>query len=103
MTYFSNNITRKCLVALMEWLSKIKIERSGRQIIVPVQYCSHQKFLQTLETSASMKTFPPEASLAPVEMQWILPRISTNLTGVVYDPERHVNKTNIANKTSNTR
>lgn len=93
MTYFSNHITRKCLVALMEWLSTIKIERSNRLITVPIQYCSHQKFLENIQSSGSMKTFPPEAANAPVEMQWILPRISTNLTGAVYDPERHLSKT----------
>lgn len=104
-TYFGHqHITRKCLVSLMELLSDIYIEKyqwddinslyiPRKYIKVPIQYCSHQKFLQILQSSSARKTMPPEDSIAPVELQWILPRISVNLQGIVYDTERHYNKT----------
>ena len=91
----NNKITRKLLVALMEWLSKTTVSRpDGRVLSVPIQYCSHQKFLQIMKSASARKNMDLEANTSPVEQQWILPRISVNLTGIVFDTTRHINKTN---------
>lgn len=103
MEYFGhNNTTRKLLVSIMDFLSRIEIEKykwestfsHRRNYKVPVCYISREKALQIYSSSSARKTMPPEASDAPVEMQWILPRIAVNLTGIVYDTDRHVNKIN---------
>lgn len=103
--YFGHQfITRKCLVSLMDFLSDIYIEKYGwddteqafiprKYVKVPIMYCARDKFLQIYESQSARKMMPPEDSDAPVEMQWILPRISVNLQGIVYDTERHINKT----------
>jgi hypothetical protein len=100
------HITRTLLTAFMDFLNDIKIEKyrwdttlnafvPRKQYKVPVMYTSHEKFLQIYKSSSARKTMPPEASNAPVEIQWILPRISVHLMGIAFDNERHYNKTNV--------
>ena len=62
--------------------------------LVPVQYATRDKTFDINTSNSARKTMPPEDSLAPVEMQLIVPRIAVNLTGIVYDSDRHQNKLN---------
>lgn len=92
------NTTRRLLTAFMEFFSRIELERynsafTQRRIQkVPVQYCQTDKWIQIYNSSSARKQMDLEANIAPVEMQWILPRISVSLINVVYDAERHQNK-----------
>ena len=67
---------------------------SRKFITVPLQYASREKFLQIMQSSSARKQMNIDANIAPVEIQWLLPRISFNIQGIVYDSERHGNKLN---------
>ena len=95
------NITRKLLTGFMEFFNKIELERytnsfGSRKIQkVPVQYCQTDKWIQQLNSASTNRVLDPELRTGTVEMQWSLPRISVNLINIVYDTERHLNKTKI--------
>lgn len=110
------NTTRRLLTAFMEFFSYIELERYGtnstsRKIQkVPIQYCATDKWFQIYNSSSARKNMNLDANIAPVEMQWILPRLSVNLANIVYDSDRHLNKglrivdnSNIGDSLTNTR
>lgn len=120
MEFFNQSITRMVSIALMDWFSRISIEKyktisvSGesvyaqRKIIpVPIQWATREKWVEIVRSSAGRKAMDPAMrDLNPVEMQWILPRISCNLSGLTYDAGRRLIKTqqvpDYANSSSNT-
>jgi hypothetical protein len=83
----------------MEFFTNIELERYNSSFTqrriqkVPIQYCQTDKWIQIYNSSSARKQMDLESNIAPVEMQWILPRISVNLINVLYDAERHQNKT----------
>jgi hypothetical protein len=93
-----NNSTRKLLLAFMDFFTDISIERynpdftSRRLQKVPVSYIQTDKWLQIYNSSSARKQMDLEANIAPVEMQWIIPRLSVNLINVLFDTARHYNK-----------
>ena len=101
------NITRSAIVSLMEFFARFKIEKYGsvvtnggisyvtRKIInIPCQWASRDKWLEVYQSSSARKAMDPNIrEKNPVEMQWILPRISFNLGGVGYDSTRRLQKT----------
>lgn len=100
-----DNITRKLITSFMDFFNSIYLQKfmvddttgelvPRRTYKVPVQYAARDKFIDVLQSSSARKMMPAEDSIAPVELQWILPRISVYLNGVVYDTERHLNKLN---------
>lgn len=108
MDYFGHQmITRNLIVSFMDWFSKIKIEKYGtitvsgdeafvsRKIIpVPIQWAAREKWVEILRSSSARKAMDPNIrEKNPIEMQWILPRISCNLTGIDYDSSRKLVKT----------
>lgn len=108
MDYFGHQmITRNLIVSFMDWFSKIKIEKYGsitvsgedafvsRKIIpVPIQWAAREKWVEILRSSSARKAMDPAIrEKNPVEMQWILPRISCNLIGIDYDSTRKLPKT----------
>lgn len=107
MDFFNQNVTRGISVALMDFFSRISIEKfqtvsvSGdsifaqRKIVpVPIQWATREKFVEIIRSSSARKSMNPvDRERNPVEMQWILPRISCNLTGITYDPARKLIKT----------
>jgi hypothetical protein len=94
------NITRRLLTGFMEFFTYIELERYNSSFTqrklqkVPIQYCPTDKWYQIYNSSSARKNMNLDANIAPVEMQWILPRISVNLINIVYDAERHFNKNN---------
>jgi hypothetical protein len=119
MEFFNQSITRMVSIALMDWFSRISIEKyktisvSGesvyaqRKVIpVPIQWATREKWVEIVRSSAGRKAMDPAMrDLNPIEMQWILPRISCNLSGLEYDASRRLIKTQIvedyAHSTSN--
>ena len=105
--YFGgHHITRKILVAFMEFFAGISIEKynadgTGRKFVsVPVQYAAGDKWLLTLNTQHKhvMEASDHGPHSDRIELEWTLPRISVNMTGMTYDSQRHINKLNrIAN------
>lgn len=110
MDYFNYTITRNAITAFMDFFAKFNIEKyetisnsaiSGdtifvrRKIIpVPIQFSSREKFVEIVRSSASRRAMDPSIrDKNPVEMMWILPRISCNLLGVTYDASRRLQKT----------
>jgi len=110
MNFYNNNTTQIAIVGFMNWFSNLSIEKystiastgaSGtvfvqRKIIpVPCQWATREKFVEILRSASARKAFDPAIKeLNPVEMQWILPRISVNQTGMTYDSNRRLIKTN---------
>ena len=92
------NITRRLLTGFMEFFTYIELERYNSSFTqrrlqkVPIQYCPTDKWYQIYNSSSARKNMNLDANIAPVEMQWILPRLSVNLINVIYDSERHFNK-----------
>jgi hypothetical protein len=96
--YAHNNITRKMLLAFMDFFTDISIERynpdltSRRLQTVPVSYIQTDKWLQIYNSSSARKQMDLDNNIAPVEMQWVIPRLSVNLINVLFDTDRHLNK-----------
>lgn len=107
MEFYNNSVTRMVATALMDFLARISIEKfktisiSGadvfaqRKIIpVPIQWATKEKWVEIVRSSSSRKAFDPAIrEKSPVEMMWILPRISCNLTGLTYNSELRLTKT----------
>jgi len=103
MDFGQHNITRKVLVALMDFLSKIQIEKYGsvengyvtrKSIKVPIQFASRDKWLEVFSSSSARRAMDPEIrDKNPVEMQWILPRIGVQMSVMSYDAMRKLVKT----------
>ena len=99
-------ITKKLIVGFLKFLDDVlKLEKlqwdsttqeyATRKILdVPIQFGIHDKYHSIVNSSSARKTFPPEESQAPVEMQRIVPRCGVTLTGIVFDTSRHINKNN---------
>ena len=99
-------ITKKIIVGFLKFLDDhIRLEKlswdtdaqtyATRKVLqVPIQFGVHDKYYTIVNSSSARKTFPPEDSQAPVEMQRIVPRIGVSLTGILYDTDRHMNKLN---------
>ena len=100
-------ITRSIIVAFMDFFSRVKIEKYGsvtvsgdeayisRKIIpVPIQWATREKWVELLRSSSSRRVMDPAIrEKNPVEMQWILPRLSVNMSGLNYDSSRRLIKT----------
>ncbi len=100
-------ITRNIAVSFMDFISRFQIEKYGsitvsgtesyisRKIIpVPVQWATREKWVELLRSSSSRRVMDPAIrDKNPVEMQWILPRLSLNMTGMSYDSSRRLGKT----------
>lgn len=107
MQFFNQSITRMVATALMDFFGRISIEKfqtisvSGddvfvqRKVIpVPIQWATREKWVEIVRSSAGRKAMDPAVrDMNPVEMQWILPRISCNLTGLTFDASRRLQKT----------
>lgn len=110
MQFFNHGITRLAITAFMDFFSKFSIEKYGsvpvsagsgdlvfvqRKIIpVPVQWAAREKWVEIVRSSSARKAMDPAIrDKNPVEMMWILPRISVNLTGITYDSNRRLIKT----------
>ena len=114
MDFFNQAVTRAVSTTLMDFFSRFSIEKfqtitvSGdsifaqRKVIpVPVQWATREKWVEIVRSSSSRKAMDPSIrDKNPVEMQWILPRISCNLTGVLYDSTRRLIKTQQINTSS---
>lgn len=88
-------ITRKVILAFLDWISKrIYIERYKddgsiyRYIRVPIQYAQREYF-KDFVMSSNVKSNNSTNSL---DINRILPRMSLNIIGMTYDPERHLGK-----------
>jgi len=107
MEFFNQTITRMVATSMMDFFSRISIEKfktisvSGDEIFaqrniipVPIQWATREKWVEIVRSSASRKAMNPSVrDLNPVEMQWVLPRISCNLTSLSYDESRRLTKT----------
>ena len=108
MEYYGHQYTtRTIIVAFMDFFSKLKIEKLGsitvsgekafvsRKVIpVPIQWATREKWVEILRSSSARKAMDPNIrNRNPVEMQWILPRISVNMSGITYDSKRKLAKT----------
>lgn len=93
------NITRRLLTGFMEFFSYIELERYSSSFTqrklqkVPIQYCPTDKWYQIYNSSSARKNMNLDNNIASTEMQWILPRLSVSLINIVYDSDRHLNKT----------
>ena len=98
------NLTRKYIIGFLEGFDNLTVEKmqwdvvtsafTQRKVIpVPVTFFSKEKLLQILQSSSARKNMDMESNNAPVELQIILPRVAATLQGIVYDTERHLNKT----------
>lgn len=121
MQFYNQSITRMVATAFMDFFSRVSIEKfktisvSGddffaqRKIIpVPIQWATREKWVEIVRSSSSRKAMDPSIhNQNPVEMQWILPRISCNLNSTTYDASRRLIKTQVvpdyANTTANTK
>lgn len=113
MSVSIHNFTTKAIhVAFMDFFSRIYVERLGsavttageniyvpRKVIqIPVQFASRDKWFNIYHSSSSRKAMDPSIrDEVPVEMQWILPRISVYMNGILYDPSRKLQKTQKVN------
>lgn len=109
MDFFNQTITRLTITSFMDFFAQFSVEKLGtipmsasgdsvfvqRKIIpVPIQYATREKWVEIVRSSAGRKQMnPTERDKNPVEMQWILPRISCNITGISYDANRKLIKT----------
>lgn len=88
----------------MEFFNGMTIEKyttdsggllTGRKFIrVPVQYASGDKWTLIYNSNHKHLMAGEEKDTDRLEMEWVLPRISVNMTGMTYDSQRHLNKTN---------
>lgn len=99
----ANNTTRKLLVAFMDFFTGMTVEKytydgsdsiyTNRKFIeVPVQYAPGDKWIQMVNSGFKRTMDPKDQNR--LELEWVLPRISVNLTGITYDSIRHQNKMN---------
>ncbi|NCP97690.1 hypothetical protein GW796_05545 [archaeon] len=103
-----NFITKSILTGFMDWFTKISVIRysdaitsldnhvyiSRKVIPVPVQWATYDKWFAIYNSSSARKSMDPTfRAKNPVEMQWILPRISVYMNGVMYDNTRKLIKT----------
>lgn len=107
MEFYNQSITRMVATAFMDFFSRISIEKfktisvSGdyvyaqRKLIpVPIQWATREKWVEIVRSSSARKHMnPDERNKVPVEMKWVLPRISCNLTDLGYDSSRRLIKT----------
>lgn len=103
--YFAHrDITRRVLVAFLDFMASFTIEKyqwdagtntfvSRRFIRVPVQVASREEWLQIVKSAAARKSYNP-ATDSQLEVEWVLPRLSAQITGFMYDTQRKVSKTN---------
>lgn len=110
MNFFNHSTTRLAITAFMDFFSRFNIEKFAsvpisagsddmvfiqRKIIpVPVQWAAREKWVEIVRSSSARKAMDPSIrDKNPVEMMWILPRTSVHLTGVTYDSNRKLIKT----------
>jgi hypothetical protein len=105
--YGNLNITKNVIVSFMDFFSRIRVERLGTAVVsgsetliprkyiqVPIQWATRDKWFEIYTSSSARKAMDPAIrDQNPVEMQWILPRISANLSGIIYDQGRRQIKT----------
>jgi hypothetical protein len=107
MNYYGHQfITRNIIVSFMDFFSRIQLEKYGtitvsgdqafisRRILpVPIQWSTREKWVEILRSSSARKAMDPAIrEKNPIEMQWVLPRISVNMSGITYDPTRKLAK-----------
>lgn len=108
MTGVENYQTKAIIVAFMDWFSRISVLRYSdaltpsneevylaREFIpVPIQWASYDKWMSIYNSSTARKAMDTEIrEKNPVELQWVLPRISVYLNSVMYDSQRKLIKT----------
>lgn len=96
------------ITSFMSWFSHITVMKYGdaistdselvyiaRKVIpVPIQWCAREKWLEVYRSSSARKAMDPAIrDKNPIEMQWILPRISVSMNGIMYDQARKLIKT----------
>jgi hypothetical protein len=87
---FYHEITKKTVVAFATLFNNIYITRSGENIEnqtikIPLAYAAKEKFMQRLATNLNQ-----ESAYAA---QILLPRMSFQISEIIYDPERKKNTT----------
>lgn len=105
MNFFNNNSSQLYITCFCDWFAKLSIEKyqtvsvSGndyfvqRKVIkIPCQIGSREKFYEIVRSSSARRNMNPDLN-NKLEMQWILPRISVNQTGMSYDSSRRLVKT----------
>ena len=97
--YFAHNhLTRRVLVSFLDFLSRFTIEKyqhdpgtgefiSRKYVKVPIQYASKEEWLQVVDSATGRRVFNP-ALLNPIEVEWVLPRLSANIVNLTYDTTR---------------
>lgn len=102
--YGHRNITRRVLVSFLDFLSSFTVEKyrydsntgefqSRKFVRVPVQYASRDAWLQVVRSASARKSYDPGVDNR-IEVEWVLPRISANVTGFTYDTQRKISKQN---------
>jgi len=103
-----NYTTKIIITTFMDWFSRITVNRYGEAITpslssvfiqrknvpVPIQWASREKWSAIYNSSTARKVMDPAIrEKNPVEMQWVLPRISVFMNGINYDATRKLTKT----------
>lgn len=96
--YGHQNITRKVLTGLMDWLTRhVYIERLDetgavyRYIQVPVHYAHRERWISILKAVHQKHEFNPDSE-GKIDLNRILPRISLNIIAMTYESEKHLSK-----------
>lgn len=96
--YGSQNITRKVLTGLMDWLTRHvyiqRLDETGavyRYIQVPVHYAHRERWMGILKAVHQKHEFNPN-SQGRIDLNRILPRISLNIIAMTYETEKHLSK-----------
>lgn len=94
-THYKNDSIRKLVIAVGCLFNNIKLEQqdeneNSRIFSVPLTYATKEKFVKRLTQPSSISN--------KTRIQISLPRISFELFGLVYDPTRKINKTNLSSK-----
>lgn len=98
LSYFNHRITLKSIVAFMDKLSSVVVQRYDdtgavrRMVKVPIQFGNKEKFIQ-ITKNRNLKTDLNEQD-GQAEMERFLPRMGVEITAITYDSPRHVGKTN---------
>lgn len=98
--------TRKVLTAFMDWLGRHlyveKYDENGaiyRYIQVPVQFARRERFMSLIKANNQKYEFNEKPNVE-IDLNRILPRMSVDIVGLTYDPERHVSKFQKVRETS---
>ena len=97
LAYFNHRITLKSIVAFMDKLSNVVVQRYDdqgavrRTVKVPIQFGNKEKFI-AITKNKNLKT-DLNVQDGNAEMDNFLPRLGVEISSVNYDSVRHVGKT----------